>query len=186
MEQAHLEFELVFKLDPQFPQIRAALAEALLRRGRVERAQPYLRDELDLMLGTEPAGEDRIELARFGSLLLEADMPGEAAEVFEQAIDEGGEDPQVLRKLALARFRSRDHEGGVAASRRVLRLDPRCVASIHNLALAALEQGRIRLAAGWIDRGLRIDRHDDGLRRLRVRMWMAWAGRALRRLVGMG
>jgi tetratricopeptide (TPR) repeat protein len=183
-EQAHLEFELVLKLDPQFPQIRAALAEALLRRGRIERARPYLRDELDLLLGTEPAGEDRIELARFGSLLLDAGMPGDAAEVFEQAIDETGEDPAVLRKLALARFRSRDHEGGVAASRRVLRLDPQCVASIHNLALAALEQGRIRLAAGWIDRGLRIDRHDDGLRRLRMRLWMAWVGRALRRLFG--
>jgi hypothetical protein len=30
----------------------------------------------------------------------------------------------------------------------------------------------MRIAAGWISRGLRIDPHDDGLRRLRVRLWV--------------
>ncbi|MHC4218497.1 MAG: tetratricopeptide repeat protein, partial [Planctomycetota bacterium] len=183
-EQAHLEFELVLKLDPQFPQIRAALAEALLRRGRVERARPFLRDELDLLEAADQVGDGRVDLGRFGSLLLDAGLPAEAAGIFEQAIVVGGEDPQLLRRLALARFRAGDRAAGVAASRRVLRLDPQCVASIHNLALAALEQGRIRLAAGWIDRGLRVDRHDDGLRRLRTRLWMAWVGRALGRLFG--
>ncbi|MHC4447198.1 MAG: tetratricopeptide repeat protein [Planctomycetota bacterium] len=183
-EQAHLEFELVLKLDPQFPQIRAALAEALLRRGRVERARPLLREELDLLQTAEQAGDGRIDLERFGSLLLDAGLPAEAAGVFEQAIGAGGVGPQLLRKLALARFQAGDREAGVAASRRVLRLDPQCVASMHNLALAALEQGRLRLAAGWIDRGLHVNRHDDGLRRLRTRLWLAWAGRAFRRLFG--
>ena len=180
-EQAHLEFELVLKLDPQFPQIRAALAEALIRRGRVDRARPYLREELDLLPDVERGDED---LAPFGALLLEAGMPAEAAGVFKQAIEASAESPDLLRKLALARFRAGDREGGVKASRRVLRDDARCLVSMHNLALAALEQRRIRLAAGWIDRGLRIDRHDDGLRRLRMRLWLAWLGRILRRLVG--
>jgi tetratricopeptide (TPR) repeat protein len=187
-EQAHLEFELVLKLDPQFPQVRVALAEALLRRHRVERARPFLRDELDLLQAAEQAAEqaadDRFDLGRFGALLLDAGLPAEAAGVFEQAIRANEENPEVLRKLALARFRAGDREAGVAASRRVLRLDAKCVASMHNLALAALEQGRLRLAAGWIDRGLRVDRHDDGLRRLRIRVYLAWAGRATRRLFG--
>jgi tetratricopeptide (TPR) repeat protein len=181
-EQAHLEFELVLKLDPQFPQVRAALAEALLRRGRVERARPFLREELDLLQTAEQAGDDRIDRGRFGGLLLDAGLAAEAAGVFEQAMAAGGESPEPLRKLALARFRAGDRKAGVAASRRVLKLDPKCVASMHNLALAALQRGRIRPAAGWIDRGLKVDRHDDELRRLRMRMYLAWVGRAVRRL----
>jgi tetratricopeptide (TPR) repeat protein len=183
-EQAHLEFELVLKLDPQFPQIRAALAEALLRRGRVERARPYLREELDVLEAAEPGADPSIDLGRFGTLLLDAGMPAEAADVFEWAISVTGQSPELLRKLALARFRAGDRQAGAAASRRVLRLDPQCVVSMHNLALAAMEQGRLRLAGGWIDQGLRVDRHDDGLRRLRMRLVLAWIGRGLGRLFG--
>ncbi len=185
-EHAHLEFELVLKLDPQFPQIRISLAEALLRRGRLKTARTYLRDELDHLR----AGGERLEveadrdLARYGTLLLEAGMPAEAAEIFDEALDDGGESAGLLRKLALARFRAGDRDGGVTVSRRVLRLEGRCVMSMHNLALAALEAGRLRLAGGWISRGLEIDRQDDGLRRLRMRLWLALIGRACRRLVG--
>ena len=36
---------------------------------------------------------------------------------------------------------------------------------------ARIEDGRVKAAAGWISRGLRVDRHDEELRRLRVRLW---------------
>jgi len=123
---------------------------------------------------------------RFGDLLVQAGLCAEGAVLFERAIA-GGDDqrrcetPTLLRKLAFARFRAGDAAGGVAASRRVLRFDPKCVASIHNLALAALEAGQLRVAAGWVGRGLRVDRHDDGLRRLRMRTWLAWLRRGWRR-----
>ncbi len=172
-EQAHLEFELVLKLDPQFPQIRTALAEALLRRGHIGRARPYLREELDGLDPGEPGADSTMDLGRFGTLLLQAGMPAEAAEIFTRAVAADGESAPLLRKLALARFRAGDRDGGVAASRRVVRVDPQCVVSVHNLALAALEDGRLRSAAGWINRGLRIDQHDDGIRRLRMRLWLA-------------
>ncbi len=178
-ERAHLEFELVFKLDAQYPQIRTLLAETLLRRGRGGEAQPLLREELEALEaidGTDP----QFDLERFGALLLEADMPAEAARVFEQAVVTRGESANLLRKLALALYRSGDPDGGVAASRRVIRADPGCVVSFHNLALAALERGRLRVAAAWIGRGLRADKHDDGLRRLRMRLWLARLGRAAR------
>ena len=92
----------------------------------------------------------------------------------------------MLRRLALARFRAGDHEGGIAASRRVVRLDPTCVASMHNLALAALEGGRYRIAAGWIRQGMAIDRHDDELRRLRMRLWLKSFAHGFGRMVGVG
>jgi tetratricopeptide (TPR) repeat protein len=184
-EQAHLEFELVLKLDPQYPAVRTALAEALVRRGLSAQARPHLRDELEALRAAEQSGEaagPELDLPRLGSILLEADMSAEAAEVLSRALGARGASAELLRKLALARFRSGDRAGGVDASRRVLRLDPGCVSTMHNLALAALEQGRLRLAAGWIARGLRVNRHDDGLRRLRMRLWLAWGRAALARL----
>ncbi|UCD73995.1 MAG: tetratricopeptide repeat protein [Phycisphaerales bacterium] len=183
-EQAHLEFELVFKLDPQFPQIRLSLAEALLRRGLADTARQRLREELALLKEEEGGRRTAEDSARFGLLLLEADLPSEAVMLFERAIESGGEDPDLLRKLALARFRSGDRDGGVAASRRVVRLDPTCVASMHNLALAALKEGRLSVAQGWVARGLRVNRHDDGLRRLRMRLWLTWIAVTVRRWLG--
>jgi tetratricopeptide (TPR) repeat protein len=193
-EQAHLEFELVLKLDPHFPAVRLSVAESLLRRGRTEEARAHLRDELDswergaddlpIEPGTEPrAARDERDMERCGGLLLDADMPEAASRVLERAVASGST-PSLLRKLAIARFRSGDVEGGVATSRRVLRQDPSCVASMHNLALAALRAGQLRLASGWIERGLRVERHDDGLRRLRIRLYFAWMRAAALRLIG--
>jgi len=173
-EQAHLEFELVLKLDPQFPSIRLAVSQALLKRGYAKMALQCLRDELDAWARDEETTRTAGELERFGTLLLEVGLPDEAARMCQRAVRSGGESPGLLRKLALARFRHGDIDGGVTASRRALRLDPASTASIHNLALAALHAGQLRVAAGWIARGLRVNRHDDGLRRLRIRLWLAW------------
>ena len=95
-----------------------------------------------------------------------------------------GETPDLLRQLALARFRAGDREGGAAASRRVLRHEPACIRSMHNLALAALQRNQLRLAAGWIRRGMQVNRHDDGLRRLRMRLWMSTVRDRMRRATG--
>jgi len=78
----------------------------------------------------------------------------------------------------LARYRAGDCDGGATASRRVLRREPKCLRSIHNLALAALEQRRPAIAAGWIRRGLAINPNDNELRRLRMRLWLV-AGTSL-------
>ncbi len=176
-EQAHVEFELVLKLDPDYPQVRLALAEALMRRGRSDDSRRCLRDELDQYRAAEPGAAGNVDLQRLGDLLLEADMPKEAAECFEAACIHARGDTarlRIMRRLALARFQSGDRNGGAIISRRILRQDPACVEALHNLALAAIEDGRLRAASGWIRRGLAVDRHDDGLRRLRVRLWIAW------------
>ncbi|MBT8485636.1 MAG: tetratricopeptide repeat protein [Phycisphaerales bacterium] len=179
-EQAHIEYELVLKLDRQFPCIRLALSEALLARGHVKSARLHLREELEAQANCEstdpsvPRREPNFQdLDRLGELLLQADLPAEAARIFQSML-RLNQSADLLRRLAIARFRSGDLAGGVAASRRVLRFDPSCLTAIHNLALAALKTGQLRVAAGWIARGLRVDRHDDGLRRLRMKHGLAW------------
>jgi Flp pilus assembly protein TadD len=183
--QANLEFELVQKLDPEFPAIRLALAESLLRRGMTDEARRTLREELDrwsasLDVDDPPVDSSDLtvrEVEKLGDLLLEAGLAAEAAAAFDRVAGASSTDAHLLRRLALARYRAGDVEGGVVVSRRILRIDPRCLASLHNLALAALQAGRLRLASGWISRGLRVNRHDDGIRRLRMRLWAAWVKR---------
>jgi tetratricopeptide (TPR) repeat protein len=84
---------------------------------------------------------------------------------------------EVLRHLALAKFTAGDLAGGIRTSRQALKEDPRCVRSLHNMALAMLRSGHPQRAAAFVRAGLVLDRHDDGLRRLRVRVMAAalWA-----------
>ena len=137
---------------------------------------------------TEPSDPDvlsyTVDPAALGDLLLESGEPARAAELFEIALRDESDHPDFLRQLALARFRAGDREGGSAVSRRVLRLDPNCLRSMHNLALSALEEGRIRTAAGWVWRGLRLNRHDADLRRLRMRVFAGLFKESWRRLIG--
>ncbi len=180
-EQAHLEFELVLKLAPDFPRIRLAVADALLRKGQIETAVTYLQEQWAIVKESEPGAFPTGALFRMGELMLEADQPQPAVDVFQRILNLSEESPEVLRKLALARFKSGDQAGGVAISRRVLRLEPNCIVSLHNLALAAYEDKQIPLARAWLKRGLRVDRHDEEIRRLRIRCWLAWLPDLIRR-----
>lgn len=182
-EQAHLEYELVLKLDGEYPGIRAALAETMMRRGRPDGARRILRLELDawerddrLERGPDDDAVDQYDRAawsRLGDLLLAAGLDAEAARLLGRLADACPDDAALLRRLAVARFRSGDDDGGAAAARRALRFDPACLASMHNLALIALRRRQPRVAAGWVARGLRVDRHDVELRRLRMQAWIA-------------
>ncbi|HWB20014.1 MAG TPA: tetratricopeptide repeat protein [Phycisphaerales bacterium] len=197
-EQAQIEFGLVLKLDPKFPQIRTSAADTLLKLEQREEAKAILAEELDLfrcqMQGEAPASADVPEfdvpsMMRLGSLLLQVGDSKAAEEVFNRAAERADaqnaivtQRAEIYRQLALARFRSGDRAGGARASRRVLRLEPACIASFHNLALAALQEDRLRVAAGWLARGLRVAPHDDGLRRLRMRLWLAAVRRMFARI----
>ncbi len=129
------------------------------------------------------------ELLHLARLLLRVELNAEGARILEhlgaRTDLKSRMQVKVLRQLALARFRLGDRAGGVIASRRILRLDSKCIVAMHNLALAAIEDGRLSVAAGWIRRGLQLDRLDEGLRQLRIRLWIArltgWAGRWRRR-----
>ena len=77
----------------------------------------------------------------------------------------------MLRRLAVCRYRLGDTAGGIAISRRVLRHEPTCIRSMHNLSVAAMEEGRFMSAFIWAKRGLAEQPLDPGLRRLRSRLW---------------
>lgn len=178
-ERANLEFELVLRLDPEDDEARLGLAQSLLRMGRVDPARAALRDALARTRAADDPASRPASRRELGRLLLEAGLASEAAEVLRPLAEETPDDLDLRRLLAVAYYQTGDRERGAAASRRVLRHDRTCVRSMHNLAFAAYQEGRLHTAAGWIKRGLAIDRHDEGLRRLRVRVLLARLARGL-------
>jgi Flp pilus assembly protein TadD len=199
-ERAAVEFELVLKLDPTRNHVRIDLAETAMRRGRTEDARELAKAFLAHGLPTKPGTEDpepghaapserdraaaeeqyRVILARAAALLSATKEWADAAKVLDLLVDRVPNDAAVWRALARARYESSDVDGGRIASMHVLAIDPSCPLSHHNLGLSALRVGRLEDAASWVKRGLRAARTDEGLRRLRTRVWMARIRRALR------
>lgn len=187
-QQAALAFQLVRRLDPNHLAVDAALGEAMLQLGQAGDARTLLASAARRMGATREITESshgRHMLTRLSELLLRADLASDAARLLDILVrNDADSGLDRLRNLAEARFRAGDLKGGRAASRRVLRHDPTCVASIHNLALVSLLEERHDEAAAWIARGRAIDRRDEGLRQLRVRLLI---GRCVcwgRRLLG--
>ncbi|MBG80636.1 MAG: hypothetical protein CMJ39_08020 [Phycisphaerae bacterium] len=173
-EQALVELQLVRKLDPEHQGIDLALGEIQWRlehhglaRISLQRAYERCCDQIATM------DADVAELVRLATLLLKADLSSEAVVLLESVCEQGDVELEHLLLLARARYSSGDCRGGMILSRRVLRrTGGRCIMSIHNLAMGAMERGRDRIARAWIRRGLELSPSDQGLRRIRLRLWL--------------
>lgn len=192
-ERAAVEFELVLKLEPERNSVRVDLAEAQFRRGRADDARETLRafiinglpDAPEIHGDASPSTSEAMRafvtlLARAGALLTGTGMWADSAKVLHEAVRHLPKEAALWRALARARLESGDVDGGRNASRQTLELDPTCTASFHNLALSALKAGRLDEAVEWTRRGLKVRRDDEGLRRIRSRIFLARVRRLLR------
>ncbi|MDP6602141.1 MAG: tetratricopeptide repeat protein [Phycisphaerales bacterium] len=175
-EEAFIAWGLVRRLDPSHRFATVRMAETLLGMDRPTLASPLLHEHLDLWESSMVPSER----LRVSELLLQA---GEHATVISLLEDHAPlrNNVEALRLLAVAMFQSGRMDEGAVISRRVLRTDNRCVASMQNLAIAAMAGERYRAAWGWMQRGLAVNPQDAQLRRLRSRLiWLA-IGRRLKK-----
>ncbi len=178
-QRSLVEWQILRKLDSNHHGVDIEIGEVLMQLDRSAEAR------ISLLLAHEQAcdqlehlGADQVELSRLSSMLLDAHLADEAVVLMEAAYEVAPDDPETLRLLALARYGSGDSRGGMTISRRIIRLDPGCQISMHNLALAALQRGRLRVSWEWVRRGLKRYPGNDGLRRIRLRiLFDATAGR---------
>ena len=164
-EESFIAWGLVRRLDPSHPTASLYLAKTLLAMGRNESARPLLQEQLDRM-GENESHQSKLEMA---TMLLQAGEPEMAVPLLSD-LTKGRNDAEQLRLLAVSLFASDQSDEGAAVNRRVLRLQPDCIASMHNLALAAFLSNRYKLAWGWVQKGLKVDANDEELRRLRSRL----------------
>jgi hypothetical protein len=121
-----------------------------------------------------PESTSAQEKIKVAELLLASGEPVATASLLETVLASlEDDDPQkikCLRVLAVSLFASDKIDQGAGVSRKILRMDPTCVASMHNLALSAVKNNRYRSAWGWVRRGLAQDPLDNDLRRLRSKL----------------
>lgn len=183
------QFDLVVRLDPGYPGARCRLAAELLGQ-----QSPSAHDRARLLLLSELRDQsdrpDRIaieEMDDLGQLLLDAGMPTEAARVFKRLIARRPNNAAAHHSLSVCCFLRGERAAGMESARAALRLEPRYIAPMHNLAMAYLEQGQWTRARYWATQARRLDPDDPSLRRLRLKLQVQavfevvrWFGRIVR------
>jgi len=190
LQEAGTEFEMAIRLDAQAIGGHLRLAQVEMHRGRLDRARGLLATELDK---PDHTPDEAVDLSR---TLMDAGMMTEAIALLSRVIDEedmaAGLDCPTQGPSAEARATFANvllHRGyaclvtghrraGIADCRRAIRVVPGSALTLHNLALAYLEEGQVRRAAYFHRRaaGLRpkdpmIKRLGHRLRRARLSAW---------------
>lgn len=182
-EEAFIAWGLVRRLHPEHPTACLHLAQTLLAMHRPASARPLLQEYVERM--EDSSGYD--EKIHVAQLLLSSGEPIMATTILEplslELTDDEPSKTACLRLLAVTLFATGKIDDGAAISRKVLRLDSKCIASMHNLALAAVKNHRYRAAWGWVSRGLAVDPVDNDLRRLRSRLIWESIARLFRKFI---
>lgn len=185
--EAVSSFKIVVGLDPAYDGARVRLAALLASGGSVAEARRWLRQEVEAFTSAPDSMDDE-RLGELGRLLLDVQLPSDAARVFDALARRSPGDAETRHLLSVAHFEAGDRPTGRRACMQAICLDEEHVTAMHNLALAAIEDRRWRRARRWVRRALLVDPDDTDLRRLRTLLGLQrlWAGSvsALRGLVG--
>jgi Flp pilus assembly protein TadD len=170
LDHAVVHFDVVLRLDDDYPGARRRLAALRLQRDNPEDAEA-LRELLAKEL-TEfhkaPESLSPADTEDLGRLLLDAGSAPEAVKVFRILAERRPDHAHSRHLLSAALFETGDRTGGMEEARRVLRIDPRFVASLHNLAMACIHEHQWKRARYWLREARRIDPDDAAIRRLRL------------------
>jgi tetratricopeptide (TPR) repeat protein len=167
-DEALMQFDVVVRLDPSYPGARRRLAAHLHRRGKTDDqagVERLLKREL-ADFTESPSAFTPEDLEDLGHLLLDNDLPADAVRVFSALVLRHPGRPESRHLLSVAHFHAGDRAAGAEESRRVLKLDPRHVAAMHNMAMACVHDRRWKRARYWLSQARRIDPDDASIRRL--------------------
>lgn len=170
-ERAIAELDLALRLDPTMDSGRARLAGLLLRRGRTgdaERVAGLLDAELVAVHAEDAADTDR--LTALTELLLDAGRPSDAVVIAGRLVAARSGDPAAVHLLSVAMLEAGDLVGGMQRARAVVRMSPRFVPAMHNLALSHIRRGEWLRAKFWVSQASQIDPEDGTIRRLKARL----------------
>ena len=169
MAQAAIaQFDVVLRLDPEFPGARRRLARLLQMRAKPEdrgAAETLLRRELAAYRQRADTFTPA-DLEDFGELLLDAGLTADASATLKDLVARRPDGASARHLLSVAMLRSGHREAGMEEARTVLRLESRFVPAMHNLAMACIHDRQWRRARYWLRQARQIDTDDPSLRRL--------------------
>jgi tetratricopeptide (TPR) repeat protein len=169
-EQAKAELELAYALEPNAQLVRLSLAGVLAGEGSHDAALRLLREEAARRrdFGSDVASA---ELQRATDTFVACGAPSDAADLLERVWRERPEDLDLARKLMTASFAAGRRRRARGLARQIARNDPSFAAGCaYNLALDALECGRLRLARARVRRASKEFAGDASFRSLRMRL----------------
>lgn len=175
------QFNVVLRLDAAFPGVRRRIAALLLTRKRPQ-ALAEAREHLASELAETESHADRyrpIDLADLGRTLLDAGMYTEARRLLANLSERCPEDPHTQHLFSVAQFQLGERAEGIETCRRVLRIDPKFVPAMHNVAVAYVYERQWSKARYWVRQALLVDPDDAALRRLRLKLRLHTVAEAL-------
>lgn len=177
LDEARAAYTLVVSLGMRDLPVRLRLVEVLSRLGMHSDARRQLED----LFGRSPAAQTGLIISdasvAYGAAgaALDCGTPIIAVKLMRAAVALAADDQRHWKRLSRALFESGDRLGGRRAARRALLIDRHCPDTLHNIALDALRNGTqrdLRRATAALRRGIGHSPHDEGLRKLRVKVFV--------------
>ena len=167
-ELAISHLDVVVRLDAEYPGARRRLASLLLDHG-TDRDSSRIRDLLLREVAwfrRDDGAFTAEETEELGGLLLDAGLPGDSVRVFRRLAQLRPNSVRAHHDLSVALFEVGNLSGGIEEARRALRLDPRFVPAMYNMAFACMQRRQWRRARYWIHQARTVDSDDPSVRRL--------------------
>lgn len=136
---------------PHSARMNGNLGSALVKRGQLTEAEPYLVRAVQL----DP--EDARLQAQLGSLLIDLGRADEGVPMLEQAAQRMLPTKSLLKNLGIGWSRQGRYEEAAGALRQALARDPADAGALDALGLAERKLGRLDEAAALFERALAID-----------------------------
>ncbi len=180
-QAAALEFELVSKLNSEYPGIALSTAIVAYHTGRHDLARRHLASVMETLTAQEP------DLLGLVDLLHQVGMRQEALRALRLLLERDPKLAEAWHRLGVIHLRKGDFASGIECTRQALRLEPKHERANHNLLLAYIRSGRYRRARVMLRRAQKAAPHDPTIRRLAVRFQtlslVHRIGRALRLVI---
>lgn len=175
LDEARAEYTLVLSLGLRDIGVRIRLVETLLRLGLRAEAANQLDAEFARrkFSADSPISRDPDLAWTICGSAIECGRPGVAAKVAEMALRRHPGSARLWLRLSRAKGELGEFRASARAAMRARRIDRSSVEALHNVALAWLRLGRLRGARLVVAQGMRLAPADEGIRRIRSRLWAA-------------
>lgn len=169
------ELRLAVTTDPQSPELRVALAEALSRAGRGEEAEERAREAISMGPGTQAAAAAWAAIGRIRAArgeVLEAAQALESALAAQRALAPSGVpiDPMPWRLLGELRLAAGNEPAALALFEELSRRVPGEGSGFRLIGMLHEDRGDLTGAERWLGRALQADPTDVEARRRLARV----------------
>jgi tetratricopeptide (TPR) repeat protein len=157
-------FRRTLRIDRTFPGAHLKIAQIYQARG--ERSEALFHANCEL---AQQAHDEQI-LVELGNLFMDLAQVGPAEVTFNRVLAGNPQNATARHNLAVTLLMAGRTDEGIDQARRALRIQPKYMLAMHNLAVAYLAKRDLPRARFWLREALDISPDDPQLRQLQTRL----------------